>query len=151
MLHLIPYLVYCHSFHSSLLPLPFDLSFFRTFAPSPNRAVSRLTDLVSSVRKSSIPQADAESATPSRPHIAPNPVPAPNSVTAPSQSFQSSPPPPQPSCSPLPALHCEYFTARHAVVCCEAARNANRLTRTWLADSSRLLEKELVAKVCDWE
>ncbi|XP_046697411.1 calcium/calmodulin-dependent protein kinase (CaM kinase) II beta 1 isoform X7 [Silurus meridionalis] len=64
--------------------------------------MSRLTDLMSSVRKSSVPQADADSATPSRPHTAPNPVPAPISVLVPSQS---SPPPPQPSSSPLPSLH----------------------------------------------
>ncbi|XP_053466290.1 calcium/calmodulin-dependent protein kinase (CaM kinase) II beta 1 isoform X4 [Ictalurus furcatus] len=67
--------------------------------------MSRLTDLVSSVRKSSVPQTDADSATPSRPHTAPNPVPAPNPITASSQFSQSSPPPPQPSSSPLPALH----------------------------------------------
>ncbi|KAB5528625.1 hypothetical protein PHYPO_G00142380 [Pangasianodon hypophthalmus] len=67
--------------------------------------MSRLTDLVSSVRKSSVPQADADSATPSRPHTALNPVPAPNPITASSQFSQSSPPPPQPSSSPLPALH----------------------------------------------
>ncbi|XP_017306962.1 calcium/calmodulin-dependent protein kinase (CaM kinase) II beta 1 isoform X16 [Ictalurus punctatus] len=67
--------------------------------------MSRLTDLVSSVRKSSVPQTDADSATPSRPHTAPNPVPAPNPITASSQFSQSSPPPPQPSSSPLSALH----------------------------------------------
>ncbi|XP_060763316.1 calcium/calmodulin-dependent protein kinase (CaM kinase) II beta 1 isoform X17 [Neoarius graeffei] len=67
--------------------------------------MSRLTDLMSSVRKSSGPQANADSATPSRPHTVTNPVPAPNPIIAPSQYCQSSPPPPQPSSSPLPALH----------------------------------------------
>lgn len=62
--------------------------------------VSRLTDLVSSVRRPTAPQTDTEASAASRPLTAP--------VSAPSHP---SPSPAQPSSSPLPSAHCEYVVS----------------------------------------
>ncbi len=62
--------------------------------------VSRLTDLVSSVRRPTAPHTDSEPSASSRPLTAP--------VSAPSHP---SPSPAQPSSSPLPSAHCEYVVS----------------------------------------
>ncbi len=62
--------------------------------------VSRLTDLVSSVRRPTAPHTDSEPSAASRPLTAP--------VSAPSHP---SPSPAQPSSSPLPSAHCEYVVS----------------------------------------
>uniref|UniRef100_A0A671R9A8 calcium/calmodulin-dependent protein kinase n=1 Tax=Sinocyclocheilus anshuiensis TaxID=1608454 RepID=A0A671R9A8_9TELE len=68
--------------------------------PSTPTQMSRLTDLVSSVRRPTAPHTDSEPSAASRTLTAP--------VSAPSHP---SPSPAQPSSSPLPSAHCEYVVS----------------------------------------
>uniref|UniRef100_A0AAR2IGZ7 calcium/calmodulin-dependent protein kinase n=1 Tax=Pygocentrus nattereri TaxID=42514 RepID=A0AAR2IGZ7_PYGNA len=94
-----------------------------TFALLMIISVSRLTDLVSSVRRNPVPQADTESTAPSRPLTTPT---------------QPSPPPPQPSSSPLPPLHCEYTRKQEIIKITEQ-----------LIEAINNGDFEAYAKICD--